>query len=87
MTGSAWRDDISLTPLPGEPLLQSYLLEPNYRGCMYGDYPLAFRLRVVVNYQETPLDNKDLRLRVVLRSSSGKRVLDVYRGVDQRGTT
>jgi len=87
VTGSAWWDDISLTPLPGEPLMRSYLLEPNYRGWMYGDYPSAFRLRVVVNYQETSLDNKDLRLRVLLRSSSGKRVLDVYRGVDQRETS
>jgi hypothetical protein len=83
ITGSAWWDDISLTPLP-LPLMQSYVLEPNYRGWMYGKYPSAFRLRLAVNYQENSLDNKNLRLRVLLTSSSGKEVFDISRGVEQR---
>lgn len=82
ITGSAWWDDISFTPLP-LPMLQSYLLEPNYRGWMYGKYPSAFRLHLIVDYKERSLDNRNLRIRALLSSSSGKKVLEVSRGVER----
>lgn len=86
ITGTAWWDDISLTPLP-LPLLQTYVLEPNYRGWMYGPYPSAIRLHLAANYQDHSLDRKNLRFRALLTSSSGKTVLDASRRVEQEETS
>ena len=63
-------------------LLSSYLLEPNYRGWMYGEWPAALRLRLFVADWDRSLKKEDLRLRALLTGSEGKELLDISREVE-----
>jgi hypothetical protein len=66
------------------PALRSYLLEPNYRGWMYGGWPSALRLKLLVERPDNGPDAPAPGLRATLTDGAGQEVLAVSREADRR---
>jgi len=74
MTGRAWWDDVKVNELPG-PLMQFTVLEPNYRGWMYGDWPPVIRMAFDLSLADYGLKTEQVLVRVRLLGSDGEQVL------------
>lgn len=68
-TGSIWWDDLTFLPVK-DPVFDCILVEPNYRGWMYGDYLSSIKAIVKVNNTEHGLRLGDLRIDMRLINSA-----------------
>ncbi|MEW5801401.1 MAG: hypothetical protein AB1847_04775 [bacterium] len=64
-TGTAWFDDLSIEECV-PPLLQTFLLEPNYRGMLMLESSPQIRLRAVLHPEEAGLSFQSLALHLSL---------------------
>lgn len=61
MTGTAWWDDVSVTPVQERPL-SSMLMSPNYRNQVLGSDPASIRVRCFISLRDYPLQLSDVLL-------------------------
>jgi len=68
-TGSAWFDDVCLERLL-PPLIDAFLLSPNYRGRITADGPREIVVRVKLDLNGRELSPADVRMSIALRDGS-----------------
>ncbi|MGA1873978.1 MAG: hypothetical protein ACMUIA_00025 [bacterium] len=70
-TGTAWFDDFTIKELK-PPLLETFLLRPNYRGLMIHEESPQVRVQAGLHPEVIGLDIKDLTIHLLIRNSEGE---------------
>jgi len=75
MTGQAWWDQVEITEVPDTPLRVA-LLEPNYRGWLYGGWPPALRLHITLDLAAVQRRPEEVLLRLRLLDAESLPLLE-----------